>query len=286
MAAPAGTISDIGLVDPGVATPNALTLTAEGAYADATTGRADGGTDRKEKKMADTGGVLDDLVSGFAGVAKSVLSPDTEVGILQRVVDTAAATIEGCDFAGVFVLDEHGVTTSSHSDPAVIEIDAIQHRSAEGPCLDALSTGAAMYAGTLPTTPATRRSALKQQLRAFGARSPSQCASTGCAVRSTCTPGCPFAYGVTDRGKGVILATLAGVALTSVAQRHDMEQRNVNLQQAMLYREVIGQAQGILIERRTHHRRPGVRHSAQSLATSQREAPRRSPNARRDGTGT
>ena len=90
--------------------------------------------------MADAGGVLDDLVPGFVGVAQAVLSADTEQAILQRVVDTAVATIEGCDLAGITVFGEHGVTTSSHSHPTVIEIDAVQHASAEGPCLDAVSS--------------------------------------------------------------------------------------------------------------------------------------------------
>ncbi len=199
--------------------------------------------------MADTGGVLDDLVTGFAGVARSVLSADTAEGILQRVVDTAAATIEGCDFAGIFVLDEHGVTTSSQSDPAVIEIDAFQHQSAEGPCLDALSTGVAVYAGDLaddvryPTFGAHAATAGIRSALAFPVRIDGVRGALNLYARL------PLAYGVTDRGKGVILATLAGVALTSVAHRHDVEQRNVNLQQAMLYREVIGQAQGILMER-------------------------------------
>jgi GAF domain-containing protein len=188
-------------------------------------------------------------VTGFAAVAQTVLFVETEEGILQRVVDTAAATIEGCDFASVFVLDERGVTTSSYSHPAVIEIDAVQHASDEGPCLDALSTGAAVYAGDLaddaryPTFGARAATAGIRSALAFPVR------IDGIRGALNLYSRLPLAYGVTDRGKGVILATLAGVALTSVAHRHDMEQRNVNLQQAMIYREVIGQAQGILMER-------------------------------------
>ena len=199
--------------------------------------------------MADTGGVLDDLVTGFAGVAQSVLSVDTEEGILQRVVDTAVATIEGCDFAGIFVLDEHGATTSSHSHPIVIEIDAAQHRSGEGPYLDAVSTGAAVYAGDLADD--ARYPTFGAHAKAAGIRSALAFPVLIDGVRGALIlyARLPLAYGATDRGKGVILATLAGVALSSVAHRHDMEQRNVNLQQAMLYREVIGQAQGILMER-------------------------------------
>ncbi len=59
----------------------------------------------------------------------------------------------------------------------------------------------------------------------------------------------PQAFGVIDRAKGLLLAGLAGQAL-STAQAHDVEtQRLDNLQGALLTRALIGQAQGILIER-------------------------------------
>jgi AmiR/NasT family two-component response regulator len=45
------------------------------------------------------------------------------------------------------------------------------------------------------------------------------------------------------------LATLAGLALTSAEQREHDEQQMVNLQAALSTRELIGQAQGILMER-------------------------------------
>ena len=199
--------------------------------------------------MADSGGVVDDLVTGIAGVAQLVLATDTVEGTLQRVVDTAVATVDGCDFAGVFVLDEHGVTTSSYSDATVLEIDAVQHRTGEGPCLDALSTGAAVYAGDL--TDDVRYPTFGTHAASSGIRSVLAFPLQVDAVRGALNlyARLPHAYGATDRGKGVILATLAGIALSSVAHRHVVEQRNVNLQQAMLYREVIGQAQGILMER-------------------------------------
>lgn len=56
----------------------------------------------------------------------------------------------------------------------------------------------------------------------------------------------PQAFGVIDRAKGLMLA---GLALSS-AETHDAEDRRAtNLQAALQSREVIGQAQGILMER-------------------------------------
>ena len=59
----------------------------------------------------------------------------------------------------------------------------------------------------------------------------------------------PFAFAVGDRAKGLVLAGLAGVAM-SVAEAHEEDVRRADhLRQALNTREVIGQAQGILMER-------------------------------------
>jgi AmiR/NasT family two-component response regulator len=59
----------------------------------------------------------------------------------------------------------------------------------------------------------------------------------------------PNAFGVVDRGKGLVLAILAGVALSAAEVHDEEEHRTVNLQAALVSRELIGQAEGILMER-------------------------------------
>jgi AmiR/NasT family two-component response regulator len=59
----------------------------------------------------------------------------------------------------------------------------------------------------------------------------------------------PHAFGVLDRARGLMLAALAALALTSAQTHEDDERRKANLHTARATREVIGQAQGILIER-------------------------------------
>jgi AmiR/NasT family two-component response regulator len=59
----------------------------------------------------------------------------------------------------------------------------------------------------------------------------------------------PAAFGVVDRAKGVILASLASVALSAAHSLEDEERRIDNLHSALSSREIIGQAQGILMER-------------------------------------
>jgi hypothetical protein len=60
----------------------------------------------------------------------------------------------------------------------------------------------------------------------------------------------PQAFGILDRAKAVILASHASTALDAAETRaHDSETTDRNLHDALASRGVIGQAQGILMER-------------------------------------
>ncbi len=59
----------------------------------------------------------------------------------------------------------------------------------------------------------------------------------------------PQAFGVIDRGKGMLLAAMAGMAFSTARLHEDEERRAANFQAALATREMIGQAQGILMER-------------------------------------
>ena len=59
----------------------------------------------------------------------------------------------------------------------------------------------------------------------------------------------PQAFGVIDRARGQLLAALAALAFTSAQTHQEEERRTANLHAALATREIIGQAQGILIER-------------------------------------
>lgn len=56
-------------------------------------------------------------------------------------------------------------------------------------------------------------------------------------------------FGAHDRAQGVFFAKMLGVALEVAGERADEQQRLANLHEALRTRELIGQAQGILIER-------------------------------------
>jgi len=193
--------------------------------------------------------LIRELTKGFTESACVLFSAGPVVDTLQRVVGLAVETIDGCDFAGIFLLDGDTLTTPVHTDPIVIEVDALQHRHEQGPCLDAVADDSTLYACDLADD--TRWPLYGPEATAAGVRS-----VLALSLSAKGTKGAlnlyaryPQAFGVIDRAKGLLLAGLAGQAL-STAQAHDEEaQRLDNLQGALLTRAVIGQAQGILIER-------------------------------------
>ena len=69
-----------------------------------------------------------ELTNSFTESARVLFSAGAVADTLQRVVELAVDTIDGCDFAGIFLLDDGALTTPAHTDPTVTEVDALQHR--------------------------------------------------------------------------------------------------------------------------------------------------------------
>lgn len=189
-----------------------------------------------------------DLESSFSEVAVELFGADTVQGTLQRIVDLAAATVDGCDAAGVLVIGDDAPSTAAASDEVVSLLDQAQIELDQGPCLDAAVGGATFYAGDLlddDRWPAFAAVAVDAGIRSVLAYSLSALRPSALNLYARL----PAAFGVTDRAQGQLFATLARLALDSAEERAAGEERAENLAEALKTREVIGQAQGILMER-------------------------------------
>jgi GAF domain-containing protein len=211
--------------------------------------RKEGGMDSAEGLPTIDRDSLAELSRNVSETAQVLFTAGTVSGTLSSVVDLAVATIDGCDFAGIFLLDGGVVTTPAHTDPLVIEVDALQQRAAEGPCLDAIAHGMVFYVEDL--TNDLRWPQFGPLVAAAGIRSVLALPLSGNSHLGAVNlyARFPIAFGVVDRAKAAILASLASLAL-SVAQSHeDEERRALTFQAALRTREVIGEALGILMER-------------------------------------
>jgi hypothetical protein len=192
---------------------------------------------------------VEELPRQLSAIARVLLASGTVDETLQRIVDLSAHAITDCDEAGLcrtdFLAGRPEPTTA-----VVAQLDALQTELGEGPCVDTLAGADSVYVheldgdGTWPqfgpqAVAAGMRSVLAYRLFA----------STDTFGSLQLYARLPGAFNVTDRAQGLIFATHAGLAL-SLAQTHDEERgRSDNLQVALVSREIIGQAQGILMER-------------------------------------
>ena len=190
-----------------------------------------------------------ELTNNISQTMRALFSAVGVQDTLVRVAGLAVSTIEGCDFAGIFLAEADVVTTPVCTDPIVVELDGLQHRFAEGPCLDALAHGVAFYADDLGDDGRWPRFGPEGVARGVRSLLALPLSVNGTLGAINLYAHYPHAFGVIDRGRAALLAAMAGLAFSS-AQGHEVEDRQrENLQAAMVTREMIGQAQGILMER-------------------------------------
>jgi hypothetical protein len=96
---------------------------------------------------------VSELTVNFAETARVLFAAGSVTATLSQVVGLAVATIEGCDFAGLFLADRDADTNLGRTDPLVTAIDALQQRTGEGPSLDAIGQGLMIYADDLAEDP-------------------------------------------------------------------------------------------------------------------------------------
>jgi GAF domain-containing protein len=80
----------------------------------------------------------DEVAAALNELAHMLVSEDDIDTTLQRVVDLAARTIEGCDAAGVTLDDHNGFLTAASTDERTLEVDQGQYDVGDGPCLTAM----------------------------------------------------------------------------------------------------------------------------------------------------
>ena len=90
----------------------------------------------------------DDLVESLGAPSLSTSRSGLE-DLLTRVAASAAQAVPGADGAGLTLIDPDRGDTIVKSAPFVEQIDAIQYRLGEGPCISAAAAGQVMRSGSL-----------------------------------------------------------------------------------------------------------------------------------------
>jgi GAF domain-containing protein len=180
----------------------------------------------------------------FAEVARSLLAEKDVQHTLQRIVDLAVETIDGCDHAGITFMKDSQVSTPAASDDVPVTVDAIQYETGEGPCLDAIRKHEVFVTGDL---------AAEARWPNFSRRAHDETGITSMLCFRLFVDGETLgalnlysksqdAFDDDARAVGSVFAAHAAIALSNALHDEQMDE-------ALHSRDVIGQAKGILMAR-------------------------------------
>ncbi len=200
---------------------------------------------------------LGPLARQVAHLTRLLLDAGTVGAALQRVVEVAHAVIPGADLVSITLRGPDGVfRTPVQTDPVAGEIDRLQYRFDEGPCVDAARHPGPAVAtsddlasdGQWPLFgPAAARHGYSSVVATAllpDSRPPALTGALNIFARA------PRAFDASTRDTALLLATHASLAL-ALTQAADVAALQVeHLRRAVESRDVIGQAKGILMQRR------------------------------------
>lgn len=192
------------------------------------------------------------LASAFAAIAENLYAADSFDGVLLRIARTAVSTVAGCQMASVTLSEQGAYQTAATTDSVAAAVDRAQYDAQEGPCLDAVDTPI-VYAQSFPDI---RWPKLGSRPADAGAQSAASYRLGAASIATAGGGGSLNTYGIepdafSDEAQeiGLILAAHASMAAGAVRERGDLQDLAQNLNKALLSRDVIGQAKGILMER-------------------------------------
>ena len=183
-----------------------------------------------------------ELAEIFAEVARALLSADDVEATLEKITSLAVETIDGCDHAGVSLVQGRLISTPAASDDVPIQVDTIQYEVDDGPCLGAIREHETFciedLAGEDRWPEFSRRAAQETGVASMlSFRLFAEGDTMGALNLYSKRPG---AFDDDALAIGSVFATHAAVALAGA-------QYDEHLQKALQGRDVIGQAKGILM---------------------------------------
>lgn len=184
------------------------------------------------------------LLGGFTDLAKALAAAPDEDARLKVAVDAAVTLVSRCDHAGITINENGRLVTRASSDDLVCRANALQTELAEGPCLDVRRDQNTLVSPVLARE--RRWPVWAQRVRAeLGVDSMMSLLvytdehSFG-ALSLYCQDGCRF-----DADDIAVAQALAGQLSVTMAAERQIDELGLGLHN----RNVIGQAQGILMER-------------------------------------
>jgi GAF domain-containing protein len=215
-----------------------------------------GGPDARNGGAVDLADTLGPLAGEFVRLAETLMDDTTVLGVLQRVVHAGKAVVPGADLVSVTIRADTGsFDTPVQTDVLATELDELQYRFGEGPCVAATLTEGLgvtfdrdVRAGRQYPRwgPAAAELGVRSVL-AVGLFPRGGAPRMGALNAYSHRPG---GLDEQDRDLLLVLAAHASTALAATQATTASELEVAHLREALRSRDVIGQAKGILMERR------------------------------------
>jgi hypothetical protein len=179
-----------------------------------------------------------------------VLEQDALEALLRTVVSLARTTVASADGASVSITMRGDYMTASATDDVVRELDAVQYQERSGPCVEAIETGERVSVDLADDGRYPRFADAAQRRFMTAVLSTPLSTLEGAIGALNCYSASVSEFPPVDVGVAAQLARHASVLLDTAATVSSATSTNEQLHQALLSRDLIGQAKGILMERR------------------------------------
>jgi GAF domain-containing protein len=191
---------------------------------------------------------LEELTAVLAQMGAVVLSAETIDSTIELVTTLAAETIPATTGAGVTLVDAHGKRSMAASDPLVERADALQYQFDSGPCLTAWRDQVTVRVDDIDGEtrwPQWTAAVAELDLRAMLSV---PLVTSGAAIGAIKVySGQPAAYNARAERLLELFARQAAILLSNTQALADARRLSAQLIEALNNRDIIAQAQGVLI---------------------------------------
>lgn len=213
--------------------------------------------ERTENSVPDNDAEIVPLLDQLESLTGALLGTTTVAAALQEIVEATTLIVPGADLISVTVRAPDGtLLTATRTDEVAAELDEVQNDAGEGPVLDAVRPGGPRYVSSDDLGAEKRWPRFTTVASGHGYRA-IICARLLPATGSAGISGALTIYsrgsaGFTraDRHSALLLATHGSLALAHARTSELADLRGANLSRAIETRDIIGQAKGILMNRR------------------------------------
>jgi hypothetical protein len=194
------------------------------------------------------------LLSGFAEIARRLIGADDLTGTLNQILRYTVRVLTHCHSASVTLWSNDRALPAAATGRVPVELDEAQFASGSGPALDALHADSPEKAPRFAdsdwpelTAAAEKHGVVGGMFVGLFVHQPTEWSPLGVlSLYSDAVDG----FEPEDEEFASILAAYIAVSVAMERQRNEVERREAALHRSLSTRDIIGQAKGILMERR------------------------------------